>query len=106
MLYASLGANEEGVHPYVTEAPIPLQAGDSLLLCSDGVWELLEDQVLIELCNNSATLADWQQGLQQQVQAVADPDKDNYSAILLRCHAVDPAQRSDDEPTTQPLVLG
>ena len=106
VLYASLGANEEGVQPYVTEAPIPLQAGDSLMLCSDGVWELLDDQVLVELCSNSASVADWQQGLQQRVQAAGDRDQDNYSAILVRCHAGDPAQRLDDEPTTQPLVLG
>ena len=46
VLYASLGANAEEIAPYLMPDPIELQPGDGALLCSDGVWELLDDCLL------------------------------------------------------------
>jgi serine/threonine protein phosphatase PrpC len=85
VLYASLGANEEGAEPYVLEPAAPIQAGDGMLVCSDGVWELLEDDELGELHASSDTVEQWRDRLLQALQARMPERHDNYSAYLLRC---------------------
>lgn len=101
VLYASLGANHEQTQPYLTEAPIALQPGDGVLLCSDGVWELLEDVRLGELHAGSANVQAWRDRLIDAVQACMPAGHDNYSAFLVRCL---PAPSSDEDtipPGTQ-----
>jgi PPM family protein phosphatase len=94
VLYASLGADEEQAQPYVSEEPIALQPGDSLLLCSDGVWELLEDARLGELNVSSPDVNIWRDRLVATIQACMPAGHDNYSAFLLRCL---PALSSDED---------
>ena len=62
VLYASLGANEESVEPFVSETPIALLPGDGILLCSDGVWELI-DATLGKLHAMSPNVAVWRDHL-------------------------------------------
>jgi len=45
ILTAALGSGQE-VTPQVPEAPIPLDEGDMLLLCTDGLWSLVGEQDL------------------------------------------------------------
>jgi serine/threonine protein phosphatase PrpC len=85
VLYASLGANEEKVPPYVSAEPIDLQPGDGIMLCSDGVWEVLEDAVLGELHAVSHTVDHWREQLIAAVEAHMPPGHDNFSALLVRC---------------------
>jgi len=94
MLYASLGANDDAADPYVSTEPIDLQPGDGLMLCSDGVWELLEDARLGELHAASADAGAWREMLVGAIRASMPPDHDNYSAFLLRCL---PGLSSDDD---------
>jgi PPM family protein phosphatase len=94
VLYASLGANEDLADPYVSAEPIDLQPGDGLMLCSDGVWELLEDARLGELHATSADAGAWSEALAGAIRASMPPDHDNYSACLLRCL---PGLSSDDD---------
>ncbi|MEO8652833.1 MAG: PP2C family serine/threonine-protein phosphatase [Ramlibacter sp.] len=94
VLYASLGANEDEAQPYVSEQPIGLEPGDGILLCSDGVWELLEDAQLGELHGASSDVGAWRDRLMAAVQACMPAGHDNYSALLLRCL---PALSSDDD---------
>jgi len=64
--------------------PLPLQNGDVLLLCSDGVGGVLTQQEISECLSvpdaNEAALA-----LQKAVQAKALPHQDNFTAIVIRC---------------------
>jgi serine/threonine protein phosphatase PrpC len=102
VLYASLGANEDQAQPYLTEEPVALQPGDGLLLCSDGVWELLDDDRLGELHAGSADAQTWRDRLVAAVQACMHAGHDNYSAYLLRCL---PGMSSDEDtipPGTRP----
>jgi PPM family protein phosphatase len=102
VLYASLGANEDGAQPYLTEEPVALEPGDGVLLCSDGVWELLDDVRLGELHAGSADVESWRDRLAAAVQACMPAGHDNYSAYLLRCA---PALSSDEDtipPGTRP----
>ncbi len=80
----------------------PLQVGDVLLLCSDGLWEPLGDaqmgavlmeEALDEALNNMA----------QQAEELAYPNSDNISALALRVvsleakRAAPPAAKSTDD---------
>lgn len=104
VLYASLGANEEGVLPYLTEAPIELLPGDGALLCSDGVWELLDDDVLGQLHAASANVEDWRERLLAAVRQSMPAGHDNFSAVLLRCLPGDLTEDDEDElRTVQPV---
>jgi len=43
ILTAALGTGPEA-EPEIGSAPIPLTAGDALVLCTDGLWSLMEDE--------------------------------------------------------------
>lgn len=94
VLYASLGANQDLTPPYFSQEPVPLQPGDGVLLCSDGVWELLQDIELGELHASSTNAQDWRDRLEAAVRASMPAGHDNYSAFLLRCL---PAESSEDD---------
>lgn len=84
VLYASLGANDEGVPAFVSADSLPLQPGDGALLCSDGVWEILEDdEIATRVCGDgdarfvAAELA-------STITARMGPEHDNFSGVVIR----------------------
>jgi serine/threonine protein phosphatase PrpC len=94
MLLSALGSMEEP--PEITvSAPMPLAEGDVLLLCSDGVWEPLGDDVLQETLQASPTPTRWVEQLDAHIRALAKPGQDNYTALALWAHA--------DDETTRPM---
>lgn len=91
--------------------PLPLAAGDRLLLCSDGLFGTLNDEEL------AAALADDPQQaaetLLQQVQARADEYQDNTTILVLGAAAADaalsaaaPAQTAAPQRRTPWLLAG
>jgi len=74
------------------------------MLCSDGVWELLEDQVLCELNRSSETLEIWASRLQQMVQSNMPSGHDNFSAILVRVLSNDEEETADELCTVIPVT--
>lgn len=84
VLFASLGANSENIAPYITPTPIDLKPGDGALLCSDGVWELLDEATLCDLHFTSETVEIWRDRLQALIQKSMPVGHDNFSAALLR----------------------
>ncbi len=106
VLYASLGANSEQIAPYVTKNPVDLQEGDAVLLCSDGVWELIDDKDLCELNRTSETLEIWRDRLQQRVRATMPSDHDNFSAILIRVLSQDVQEEAEELNTVVPSSWG
>src|SRR6266705_1621568 len=52
LIYRSLGAGHKSVDPDVFK--VPLRSGDSLLLCSDGLWEMVRDQELSEVLKENS----------------------------------------------------
>jgi len=49
LIYRSLGAGHKSVDPDVFHTS--LRPGDSLLLCSDGLWEMVHDQEIVKVLN-------------------------------------------------------
>lgn len=61
---------------------VPLQRGDSLLLCTDGVWEPLSDEMLSELVTVEGPLA---RTLERLCEAALDAGgRDNVTAVAAR----------------------
>ncbi|RYF73525.1 MAG: serine/threonine-protein phosphatase [Comamonadaceae bacterium] len=82
MLLSALGSVGEPPEISVSER-MRLQAGDVLLLCSDGVWEVLGDEVLVTSLHASRTPSQWLETLEVQVAARGKPGHDNYTALAL-----------------------
>jgi protein phosphatase len=91
-----LGGNEARHHPrrnIITRAvmgdpvepdlfPVVLQSGDTLLLCSDGVWEPLSDEMLAELLTAGGPLI---RDLQRLCDAALDAGgRDNVTVVAAR----------------------
>jgi serine/threonine protein phosphatase PrpC len=56
VILRALGTRPE-VDPSMWSEPLPIRAGDRFLLCSDGLYELVEDEELRTLMNSGDTLA-------------------------------------------------
>jgi protein phosphatase len=82
LIYRSLGAGHKNVDPDVYHRT--LQSGDSLLLCSDGLWEMVRNEELLKvlkensdaqkICNILIDLAN------------ANGGEDNITAVLVQIH--------------------
>jgi len=105
VLYASLGANEEAVDPHVSAAPVSLQPGDGVLLCSDGVWELVDEATLCKLHQMTGTAAEWRELLASAVRGRMAPGHDNFSALLVRCLPPSDDGVEDDQKTLPPTFI-
>jgi len=88
MLLSALGAVDEPPEISVA-APMPLAAGDVVLLCSDGVWEPLGDECLRETLQASRNPSQWVELIDAQIKARAKPGHDNYTAVALWLHPED-----------------
>ncbi|GAC1645238.1 MAG: Stp1/IreP family PP2C-type Ser/Thr phosphatase [Herpetosiphon sp.] len=71
--------------------PVRLEAGDGILLCSDGLWELVRNPRMNEVINGEAPA---QQVVEQLVgEANANGGDDNITAVLVRFGAITPNER-------------
>ena len=85
-LTSALGS-PEGFELDVLETPQWLVAGDVLLLCSDGLWNTVDEAAIagsVAGCNGAQ---DWLDRLESNVRQAARGDQDNYSALALWMHA-------------------
>ena len=85
VLLSALGSVDEPPDIEVS-APFALVPGDVLLLCSDGVWELLGDAGLLALLRASRNASQWIEEIDRQVAASAKPGHDNYTAVAMWLH--------------------
>ncbi len=77
-------------------AEVPLAKGDILLLCTDGLWEPLDDAVLGEVLNGMELDRGLMKLTDQALQASA-PHADNTSAIAIRINALTEGLHEEEE---------
>ena len=82
VLSSALGS-PDGCDVDVVDAPLPLQDGDVLLLCSDGLWDTLDADTLTRSLNAVPSAPAWLAALDTAVRDSASPTQDNYTAIAL-----------------------
>ncbi len=97
MLLSALGSIDEAPEISVS-ASMPLAPGDVLLMCSDGVWEPLGDECLLDTLQASRNPSQWVELLDQQIKVRAKPGHDNYTALAVWL-------REDDEDTRRMPVV-
>ncbi len=73
---------EESLELDVT-VPIPLDVGDKILLCSDGLFGVVEDQAIKEILARSETAKEACATLIERANAAGAPD--NVTAIVIQC---------------------
>ena len=64
--------------------PLPLISGDVLLLCSDGIGDVLGDSELVE-CLSAATPDEMCRRIDERVYEIAQRQQDNYTAVAVKC---------------------
>ena len=64
--------------------PLPLQAGDVLLLCSDGVSGTLSEETLLA-CLQQETPEYSCIAMEEEIKTRNKPGQDNYTALVIRC---------------------
>lgn len=74
---------------------LPLRQADAFLLCTDGLWDGLDDAAMLQALQGSADAAGWLESLEQALLRTPRRGRDNYSAIALRVSDIGEATRID-----------
>jgi serine/threonine protein phosphatase PrpC len=82
-LLAALGI-EDDVEPHTASAT--LREGDAFLLCSDGWWDALDAQSIVDDLVRGESPDDWLDAMQQRIESRGAPRQDNFSAIAVWLH--------------------
>jgi len=84
-LLSALGVGEEDLQVSVSAQPWKLQSGDVFLLCTDGLWEYVDDSQMEAALAAAASPHAWLQDMEQRVLAGAShkPRHDNFSALTV-----------------------
>jgi PPM family protein phosphatase len=84
-LLSALGVDESDLQISVQPQPWRLAEEDAFLLCTDGVWEWLDDDTITQTLQSASSPQTWLQALQTQVlrAAAQNPHHDNYSALAV-----------------------
>jgi serine/threonine protein phosphatase PrpC len=82
-LLCALGGAEP-IEVHVSEPPLPVQAGDSFLLCSDGWWDVVTPDAIARTHRHAVDAADWLQRMRSLILEANEPNQDNYSAVAVR----------------------
>jgi PPM family protein phosphatase len=83
ILTAALGSGRE-VAPHVPDRPFPLEEGDTLILCTDGLWGLVGDRELAQVAQAAAPA---EACLKLVRMALERGGPDNITVLVLRVSA-------------------
>ena len=95
-LRTAMGLPDESLEVDSGTGLIDIEAGDVFLLCSDGLWEYLEDRLLESSLTSASTPAAWLDRLALEVRRLAGhkASHDNFSALTVWVGGEPSAQES------------
>ena len=86
-LLSALGSSPQHLHLSAEPNPWALRAGDVFLMCTDGLWEYVDDAELCESLGRAVDPQGWLASLEQRVlrntAAAGKPGHDNFSGITV-----------------------
>ena len=82
MLYAAVGS-EELPERAIQDEPFLLQTGDIFLLCTDGLWENISEDIMEEMLRQAKTPEQWIDDMMDEVPEPYAPELDNFSALAV-----------------------
>lgn len=82
MLFAALGMPEE-VDIEINEYVFELREGDAFLLCTDGLWELVDEEEMQEQLMYSNAAQEWLLRMEHLIEQKAKKGHDNYSGLAV-----------------------
>lgn len=86
-LLSALGSPVEHLHLSTEPEPCLLYAGDVFLLCTDGLWEYVDESDMCESLTQAADAQGWLAELEQRVlrsaAAAGKPRHDNFSGLAV-----------------------
>ncbi len=82
VLLHALGS-EDDFHTDVTPSALALREGDAFMLCTDGLWEYVEEPVMERTLVEADSPQDWLAMMQVELLRHAKPGHDNYSALAV-----------------------
>jgi PPM family protein phosphatase len=82
LLLSALGSDDD-FDPAVADEPMPVLEGDVFLLCSDGLWEYVDEATMERSLSHTTTPQAWLDVLEAEVLQRAERGHDNYSALAV-----------------------
>ena len=83
-LLAAMG-DLDAFEPRVTAEAFALQDRDKFLLCTDGLWEYVQEAEMEQALGESGSPGEWLEVLKRHVMSRAKKKHDNYTAIAVWC---------------------
>ena len=77
----ALGASEEVKADIVKISVLP---GDAFLLCSDGFWDNIVEEEMIDALADSSMATDWLKRMRRIANSRMSENADNHTAIAIR----------------------
>jgi serine/threonine protein phosphatase PrpC len=83
-LLSALG-DEHQFEPAVERGNVTVESGDKFLLCTDGLWEYVQEIEMEKTAGECKSAEEWLQALKRVVLSRAKQKHDNYTAIAVWC---------------------
>ncbi|MDR4518122.1 MAG: protein phosphatase 2C domain-containing protein [Nitrosomonas sp.] len=91
-LFAAMGDTDHFKFELIPEL-FSIREGDVFLLCSDGLWEYVEEKEMERLLQKSNSANAWLNMLEAEVLRRGKAGQDNYSAVVVRCMGTEDSTR-------------
>lgn len=74
---------EKSEDPKVDSTELTVEPGDRFLLCSDGFWEPITEEMMVRTAVQSGSASDWLNAMQQLIFAAGNSRQDNHTAVCI-----------------------
>lgn len=83
-LLSALGDDDQ-FNPAIERETFAIRSGDKFLLCTDGLWEYVEEAEMEQALGECSSAQAWLETLKGHVTARAKRNHDNYTAMAVWC---------------------